>query len=55
VIIEKRAYTLIRRGNDVVWIVPQGENCPLYQRWHFRNGTTLWKAARRLVAAGEIT
>jgi len=54
VIIEKRSYTLIRRGNDVVWIDPPGKNCPLYQRGHYRGAQTLWKHVRRFVPEREI-
>ncbi len=52
--IEKRAYTLIRRGNEVVWIDPAGTNCPLYQRGHYRAGETLWKTVHRFVPEVEI-
>ncbi len=54
VIVEKRPYTLIRRGNDVVHIDPPGKNCPLYQRGHYRQGETLWRNVRRFVPAQEI-
>ena len=54
VIIEKRPYTLIRRGNEVVSIDPAGKNCPLYQRGHYRQGETLWKHARQFVPAEQI-
>ena len=54
VIIEKRPYTIIRRGNEVVWIDPPGKNCPLYQRGHYRQGETLWKSVRRFVPETEI-
>jgi len=54
VVIEKRPYTLIRRGNDVVWIDPPGRNCPLYQRGHYRQGKTLWSTVRRFVPDAEI-
>ncbi len=54
VIVEKRPYTLIRRGNEVVWIDPPGKNCPLYQRGHYRGGETLWRNVRRFVPAAEI-
>jgi hypothetical protein len=47
-------YTLVRRGNDVVWIDPPGENCPLYQRGHYRGGRTLWKKVTRFVPDEEI-
>ena len=54
VIVEKRPYTLNRRGNEVVWIDPPGKNCPLYQRGHYRGGETLWTNVRRFVPAQEI-
>ncbi|MEW6753950.1 MAG: hypothetical protein AB1505_23660 [Candidatus Latescibacterota bacterium] len=54
VVIEKRPYTLVRRGNDVVWVDPPGTNCPLYQRGHYRQGETLWRTVRRHVPAAEI-
>jgi hypothetical protein len=54
VIVEKRPYTLIRRGNEVVHIDPPGRNCPLYQRGHYRQGETLWTNVRRFVPAQEI-
>ncbi|MBI2192901.1 MAG: glycoside hydrolase family 127 protein [Armatimonadetes bacterium] len=54
VIIEKRPYTLIRRGNEVVWIDPPGTTCPLYQRGHYRYGETLWRTVRRFVPDAEV-
>jgi hypothetical protein len=54
VVIEKRPYTLIRRGNEVVWIDPSGKNRPLYQRGHYRGGETLWRTVRRFVPDVEI-
>ena len=54
VIIEKRKYTIIRRGNEVVHIDPPGRNCPLYQRGHYRCGETLWKKTTRFVPEREI-
>jgi DUF1680 family protein len=54
VIIEKRKYSLIRRGNDVVHIDPPGRNRPLYQRGHYRGGTTLWKQVTRFVPDEEM-
>jgi len=54
VIIEKRAYTLVRRGNEVVWIDPPGKNGPLYQRRQYRRGETLWQNVRRFVPEAEI-
>ncbi|MDO8686127.1 MAG: glycoside hydrolase family 127 protein [Clostridiales bacterium] len=54
VVIEKHVYTITRRGNDIVAINPQGKNCPLYQRGHYRNGETLWKKSVRFVPEQEI-
>jgi len=54
VIVEKHKYTITTRGNDVVKIDPQGINCPLYQREHYRNGQTLWKKVKRYVPDSEI-
>lgn len=47
--IEKQRYTLIRRGNEVVHIDPQGRHCPLCQRDHYRQGETLWRQVERFV------
>jgi hypothetical protein len=54
VFVERRPYTIIRRGNEVVWIDPPGQNRPLYQRGHYREGPTLWKDVRRFVPSVEI-
>jgi hypothetical protein len=54
VIIEKHPYTLVRRGNEVVHIDPPGRNRPLYQRGHYRAGTTLWKQVTRFAPDQEI-
>jgi DUF1680 family protein len=54
IIVEKHAYRITRRGNDVVHIDPPGINRPLYQRGHYRNGETLWRRTRRFVPAKEI-
>jgi len=54
IIIEKQKYRLIRRGNEVVHIEPPGTNRPLYQRGHYRSGTTLWKRITRFAPAEEI-
>ena len=37
--IEKRPYTLKRRGNDVIAIDPPGRYLPLYQRQHYASGS----------------
>ena len=54
VIIEKRPYTLIRRGNEVVWIDPPGKNRPLYQRGHYRTGQTAYHKIIRFASDAEI-
>ena len=40
--IEKKQYTLARRGNNVVSIYPHGRYYPFYQGGHFRSGKTQW-------------
>jgi hypothetical protein len=52
--IQGQTYTLILRGNDVASIDPPGENCPLYQRGHYRGGETLWKQTTRFTPDREI-
>ena len=52
--IEKHKYTLVRKGNDVVAIDPPGRVCPLYQREHYREDGTRWRAAERYVPKKEI-
>jgi len=54
VIIEKHKYTLVRRGNEVIHIDPPGRNRPLYQRGHYRCGTTLWRQIVRFAPDEEI-
>ena len=53
-LIEKDRYTLVRRGNEVVRIAPQGTRCPLYQRDHYRDDGTLWRRVARFVAKQQI-
>ena len=45
-----RDYTLIIRGNDVVWVDPPGKYNPIYQRGHTRAGQTLWRKVTRFVS-----
>ena len=52
--IEKRTYTLVRKGNDVVAIDPPGRHCPLYQREHYRQNTTSWREAERFVSDEHV-
>jgi hypothetical protein len=49
-----KEYTLIRRGNNVVWIDPPGKNCPLYQNDHYRKGRTLWRTVTRFIPENDI-
>lgn len=52
--IQKQAYTIIRRGNDVVHIDPPGENCPLYQREHMRTDEAPQRKVTRFVADQNV-
>ena len=47
--IEKRPYTLKRRGNDVIAIDPPGCNLPLYQRQHYASGTPRFYRVERFI------
>lgn len=48
--IEKREYTLIRKGNDVVSIDPPGVYRPLYQRQHYRQNEPRMRKVTRFVS-----
>ncbi|MBI2940864.1 MAG: hypothetical protein HYY04_10545 [Chloroflexi bacterium] len=52
--IEKQRFVLVRRGNEVVSIEPHGRYHPLYQRDHYRDGTTRWRMACRFVSDESI-
>ena len=47
--IEKRPYTLKRRGNDVIAIDPPGRNLPLYQRQHYASGNPRFRRVERFI------
>ena len=48
--VQGRDYTIIRRGNEVVWMDPPGKYNPHYQqRGHYRNGPTLYRKVTRYV------
>ncbi|NQT91372.1 MAG: glycoside hydrolase family 127 protein [Lentisphaerae bacterium] len=49
-LVEKREYTVVKKGNEVVAMEPAGPFCPLYQREHYREDTTRWKKTRRFVS-----
>ena len=48
-------YTLVIRGNEVVFMDPPGTNHPLYQRAHYRENATRWRKISRFVAQESIT
>ncbi len=52
--IEKQKYTIIRKGNDVVYIDPPGQNWPLYQRAHYRVRETRWRKTTRFVSSDVL-
>ena len=47
--IEKRPYTLKRRGNDVIAIDPPGRHLPLYQRQHYASGSPRFRRVERFI------
>ncbi len=48
--IQKHAYNIVRKGNEVVAIEPPGQIDPLYQRSEYRDAVTHWKKASRFVS-----
>lgn len=54
VYIEKQRFSLIRKGNEVVYMHPSGRFCPLYQREHYRDTNPRWKKVTRFVSDEEI-
>jgi hypothetical protein len=52
--IEKRRYTIVRKGNEVVSIDPPGRYCPLYQRQHYRSDSPRWRKVTRFVSDEDI-
>jgi hypothetical protein len=48
--IEKKEYTLVRKGNDVVSIDPPGEIHPLYQRQQYRQNKARMLKVKRFVS-----
>ncbi len=51
VLIEKSTYTLLRKGNEVVSIAPQGINSPLYQRQFYRGNEPRMRTVTRFVSS----
>jgi hypothetical protein len=52
--IEKRPYKLVRKGNDVVSIDPQGTYHPLYQRQHYRQNQPRMRKVARFVSSETV-
>jgi hypothetical protein len=52
--IEKKQYTLIRKGNEVVSIDPPGVYHPLYQRAHYRQNEPRMRKVTRFVSHESI-
>ena len=52
--VQKRRYTLVRRGNDVVSIFPRGKYYPFYQHDHDRTSEVRWRKKVQFVAAETI-
>ena len=52
--IEKELYTLVRKGNEIVWIDPPGRYWPLFLRDHYRENATRWRKIERYVADKPI-
>jgi hypothetical protein len=52
--IEKKEYTLLRKGNDVVSIDPPGEIHPLYQRQQYRKNEAGMLKVTRFVSSEKL-
>ena len=52
--IEKRPYTLVRKGNEVISIDPPGHHYPLYQRHHYSDDAPRWRRVTRFVSDEDI-
>jgi hypothetical protein len=53
--IEKREYTVVRKGNDVVSIDPPGVYHPLYQRQHYRQSEPRMRKITRFVSEETLS
>ena len=47
-------YTLVIKGNEVVFIDPPGKIHPLYQRAHYRENNTRWKKVKRFAPDNHL-
>ena len=54
IVVEKQAYTISLRGNDVVDIRPKGVICPLFTRSRYAGGEVLYKKVTRFVTSEDI-
>ena len=52
--VEKRRYTIVRKGNEVVSIDPPGRYHPLFQRQHYRSDNPRWHKVTRFVSDENI-
>ena len=53
--IDGTEYTMIIRGNDVVYMDPPGKNYPFYQRkGHYREGQARWIERRRFLPSEPV-
>jgi hypothetical protein len=52
--IQKRKYTLVRRGANVVAIYPRTRYYPFYQGDHYRSGRTRWLKGMRFIPGKEV-
>ena len=52
--VQRHAFAVTRRGNDVVAIDPPGRYAPLYQRDHYRRLDTRWREIERYVDPNPI-
>ena len=52
--VEKLAYTIVRKGNDVVSIDPPGVIHPFYQRAHYRQNEPRMRKVTRFVSAETL-
>jgi len=53
--VEKREYTVVRKGNDVVSIDPPGVYHPLYQRQHYRQNEPRMRKVTRFVSEETLS
>ena len=54
VVVERRRYHTLMRGNTCVAIDPPGTSLPLFQRDHYRDDVTRWRKIERFVSEHTI-